>query len=156
MLYVNRPFAVGDQIELPSWKLAGTVRGIGLFSSELLTPDGEVLSVPNGLFTHAPVVNPSRRPHRRLLLEVAVELEGRENAEAMVEELSAWLARHPQVKPELPQRVIWSGVSDGALLLHVEVGLSADADTFHTLRQALLLEVRDQLARRGGQLATGR
>jgi MscS family membrane protein len=156
MLYVNRPFAVGDQIELPSQKLAGTVRGIGLFSSELLTPDGELLYVPNGLFTHSPVVNPSRRPHRRLLLEVAVELEGREDAEAMVEELSAWLASHPQVKPELPQRVIWSGVSDGALQLRVELGLSADAETFHALRQALLLEMRDQLARRGGKLATGR
>jgi MscS family membrane protein len=154
MLYVNRPFAVGDQIELPSQKLAGTVRGIGLFSCELLSPDGELLYVPNGMFTHAAVLNPSRRPHRRLLLEMGVELGEREAAEALVEELRRWLASHPLVKADLPQRVSWSGVSDGALQLRVEAGLSEDAEAFHRVRQELLLEVKDQLARRGGRLAT--
>ncbi|MFM7170604.1 MAG: mechanosensitive ion channel family protein, partial [Cyanobium sp.] len=105
MLYVNRPFAVGDQIELPIQKLGGTVRAIGLFSCELLTPDGELLYLPNGMFTHSAVMNPSRRPHRRLLLELPVELTKREDAEALVEVLRTWLARHPQVKQDLPQRV---------------------------------------------------
>jgi hypothetical protein len=50
--------------------------------------------------------------------------------------------------------VSWSGVSDGALQLRVEAGLSEDAEAFHRLRQELLLEVKDQLARHGGRLAT--
>jgi MscS family membrane protein len=139
MLYVNRPFAVGDRI--------------GLFSCELLSPDGELLYVPNGMFTHAAVLNPSRRPHRRLLLEMGVELGEREAAEALVEELRRWLGSHPLVKADLPQRVSWSGVSDGALQLRVEASLSEDAEAFYRLRQELLLEVKDQLARRGGRLA---
>jgi len=155
MLYLNRPFAVGDQIELPIQKLGGMVRGIGLFSSELLTPDGDLLYVPNGLFLHSVVVNSSRRPHRRLLLEMGVEPGSREEAEGLVKELGAWLARNPRVREDLPQRVSFSGVKDGALQLRLECGLSDDLEAFHALRQELLLEVNDQLARRGGKLASG-
>ena len=156
MLYVNRPFAVGDLIELPSQKLGGKVQRIGLLSCELLSLDGELLYVPNGLFTHSPVLNPSRRPHRRLLLEVGVEVEGRKEAEGLVEALQQWLAVHPLVRQDLPRRVSFSGVRDGALQLRLECGLEDGVEAFDGLRQELLLEVGDQLARSGGRLATGR
>jgi len=155
MLYINRPFAVGDQIELPSQRLAGTVQAIGLFNSELLTLDGELLYVPNGLFTHSAVLNSSRRPHRRLVLEVGVEVPSRAQAEAIVASLREKLANHSQVRPELPLRVAFSGVKEGVLQLRLECGLSGDPETFHALRQELLLEVGDELVRQGGRLAPG-
>jgi MscS family membrane protein len=155
MLYINRPFAVGDQIELPSQRLMGAVQAIGLFNSELLTPDGELLYLPNGLFTHSAVLNSSRRPHRRLVLEVSVEVPSRAQAEAIVAALRSVLAKHPLVRPELPLRVAFAGVKDGVLQLRLECGLSSDPEAFHALRQELLLEVGDQLKRHGGRLAGG-
>ena len=153
MLYINRPFAVSDQIELPSQRLAGTVQVIGLFNSELLTLDGELLYVPNGLFTHSAVLNISRRPHRRLVLEVGVEVATRAEAENIVAALLERLRNHPLVLQDLPQRVFFSGVKDGALQLRLECGLSRDAEAFHAVRQEMLLETADQLARHGGSLA---
>jgi hypothetical protein len=73
----------------------------------------------------------------------------------LVEGLRAWLGRNPRVREDLPQRVSFSGVKDGALQLRLECGLSDDLEAFHALRQELLLEVNDQLARRGGNLASG-
>jgi hypothetical protein len=60
------------------------------------------------------------------------------------------------VREDLPQRVSFSGVNDGALQLRLECGLSDDPEAFHALRQALLLEVSEQLAGCGGKLASGR
>jgi MscS family membrane protein len=153
MIYLNRPFAVGDQIELPSQRFAGQVRAIGLFNTELLTPDGEPLYLPNGLFTHSAVVNSSRRPYRRLVLEVDLALAGRAPAEAVVDALRRGLAGHPLVRADRPQRVAFTDISDGAWRLRVECAVSSDLDTFPTLRQDLLLELSDQLARQGGELA---
>ena len=153
MIYINRPFAVGDQIELPSQRFAGTVRAIGLFHTELLTADGEPLYLPNGLFTHSAVVNSSRRPHRRLVLEVDLALAGRAPAEAIVAALRQWLADHPLVRDDRPRRVAFIDFTDGALRLRVECAVSCDLDDFQSLRQDLLLEVSDQLARQGGELA---
>ncbi|MEB3259262.1 MAG: mechanosensitive ion channel domain-containing protein, partial [Cyanobacteriota bacterium] len=157
MIYLNRPFAVGDQIELPTQRFAGRVQAIHLFNTELLTPDGEPLYLPNGLFTQSAVVNSSRRPHRRLLVEIdltlpaeAATLRGR--AEAILEALRQWLARQPDVRPDPPPRVVFTGLSDGALRLRVEGTLSTDLAAFHALRQDLLLEVAEQVARHGGAL----
>ncbi|MFM9047506.1 MAG: hypothetical protein ACKOOH_07600 [Cyanobium sp.] len=73
-----------------------------------------------------------------------------------MEALRTWLARHPQVKQDLPQRVSWSGVRDGALLLRLECGLGDDLEAFHGVRHELLLEVSEQLARRRGRLVAER
>ncbi len=161
MIYINRPFAVGDQIELPTQRFAGRVQAIGLFSTELLTPDGEPLYLPNGLFIHSAVVNSSRRPHRRLLLEIDLTLPPesatlRSRAEAIVDALRRWLTRQPLVRPEPPPRVAFTGLNDGALRLRVEGAVSTDLEAFHALRQDLLLEVAEQVARHGGDLPTPR
>lgn len=166
MIYINRPFAVGDQIELPTQRFAGRVQAIGLFSTELLTPDGEPLYLPNGLFIHSAVVNTSRRPHRRLLVEIDLTLPAapsgeaaatpRSRAEAIVEALRQWLARQPQVRQEPPPRVAFTGLHDGALRLRVEGAMGTDLDAFHALRQDLLLEVAEQVALHGGALAVPR
>jgi MscS family membrane protein len=152
MIYISRPFAVGDQIELPTQRFVGTVQAIGLFRTELLTADGEPLYLPNGLFTQSAVVNASRRPHRRLVLEVDVLMGPRERAEALVDELRRWLAGHPLVCQDLPRRVAFTSFREGALLLRVECALSGDLEAFQTLRQDLLLEVNDAVARQGGAL----
>jgi hypothetical protein len=85
-----------------------------------------------------------------------VEVAGRKEAEDMVEGLRRWLAVHPLVQPDLPRRVSFSGVRDGALQLQLECGLEDGVEAFDGLRQELLLEVGDQLVRSGGRLATGR
>ncbi len=161
MIYLNRPFAVGDQIELPTQRFAGRVQAIHLFNTELLTPDGEPLYLPNALFSQSAVVNTSRRPHRRLLVEIDLTLPAeaatlRSRAEAILEALRQWLARQPQVRPEPPPRVVFTGLSEGALRLRVEGAVSTDLAAFHALRQDLLLEVAEQVAHHGGALAVSR
>ena len=130
-----------------------SVQAIGLFQTELLTADGEPLYLPNGLFTHSAVVNGSRRPHRRLVLEVGLLLERREQAEAIVADLRHWLAGNPLVHPDLPRRVAFTALTDGALRLRVECAHQGELEEFHALRQDLLLEVNDTVLRQGGTLA---
>lgn len=156
MIYLNRPFAVGDQIELPSQRLAGTVRAIGLFHTELLTADGEPLYLPNGLFTHSAVINASRRPHRRLVLEVELGLASREQAEGLVTALREWLTAHPLVSADLPRRVVYTALMEGALRLRVECGVGSDLEAYQGLRQDLLLEISEQASQRGATLAVPR
>jgi MscS family membrane protein len=158
MIYLNRPFAVGDQIELPTQRFAGRVQAIRLFNTELLTPDGEPMYLPNGLFLQSAVVNTSRRPHRRLLVDIDLTLPLepstlRSQAEGILASLRQWLARQPLVREDPPPRVVFTALSDGALRLRVEGAVDTDLDAFHALRQDLLLEVAEQVAHHGGQLA---
>ncbi len=70
LLLFLRPFRVGESIDAGS--IAGTVREIGLFSTELQTWDGIYLMVPNSQLASAAILNYSRLPTRRLNLVIGI------------------------------------------------------------------------------------
>ncbi|MBB2751900.1 UNVERIFIED_ORG: small conductance mechanosensitive channel [Rhizobium aethiopicum] len=71
MLLILRPFRVGEYIETSS--VAGTVREIGLFATELRTADGLYRLAPNSTLWNTPITNFSREATRRNELKVKVE-----------------------------------------------------------------------------------
>ena len=153
MLYVYRPFNVGDQIELPDRRLAGTVRRIGMYYSELQTPERERLFVPNAIFAGFAVANLSRRDHRRLVLELALRPEDLPLVAAICADLAQQLQQNPDLAADLPQRIHLSGIDDAGVHLRLEAfAVSGEPEAFHLLRQQLLLASVETLQRHGGSL----
>ena len=73
MLLIFRPFNVGHYIEAGGQ--AGTVQELGLFITELDTPDNVRISVPNADIWGAAIKNYSFNPTRRLDLIVGISYE---------------------------------------------------------------------------------
>lgn len=71
MLLWLRPFRVGDYIDTGS--VAGTVKDVGLFASELHTWDGIFLFVPNSELWNKKIVNYSRLPTRLVDLKFGID-----------------------------------------------------------------------------------
>ncbi|HAU28752.1 MAG TPA: mechanosensitive ion channel protein MscS [Rhodospirillaceae bacterium] len=63
MLLAFRPFKVGDYIVAGS--LAGTVEGLSLFLTDITTPEGIKVVVPNAELWNKPITNYSANPTRR-------------------------------------------------------------------------------------------
>lgn len=63
MLLFLRPFNVGDVITCAG--VSGTVKSLGLFATELSTPDNIYIFVPNSKLWNADIQNFSRNPIRR-------------------------------------------------------------------------------------------
>ena len=153
MLYVYRPFNVGDQIELPDRRLAGTVRRIGMYYSELLTPERERLFVPNAIFATFAVANASRRDHRRLLLELPLRPEDLPRVAAICADLAQQLQQNPAVAADLPQRIHLGAVDSRGVQLRLEAfAASGEIEAFHQLRQQLLLASLETVQRHGADL----
>lgn len=85
MLLVLRPFRVGEYIETSS--VTGTVQEIGLFATELRTPDGLYRLAPNSTLWNTPVTNYSREKFRRhdLSIKVAAEEDVRQAEEKLLD-----------------------------------------------------------------------
>jgi MscS family membrane protein len=153
MLYVNRPFGVGELIDLPEQELGGTVRSIGVYYTELITRDLELLYIPNSLFATNPIGNQSRRDHRRLLIELALRPQDPAQLKELTAELAEYLKHCPGVVSDLPRRVhVQTGV-DGRMNLRIECFGPNDLDAHHDLRHRLLLAACELVQRHGGRLA---
>ncbi len=71
MLLVLRPFRVGEYIDTGS--ISGIIVEIGLFATELKTPDGLYRLAPNSTLWNVPITNFSRLPTRRFELKVGID-----------------------------------------------------------------------------------
>jgi small-conductance mechanosensitive channel len=77
----------------------GTVREIGLRSTQLITPDGTVLVVPNHLLTTSEVTNHSH-PLKRSRVRVEIPADGGESADEAGAAIVSAAENHPEVLTE--------------------------------------------------------
>jgi small-conductance mechanosensitive channel len=85
-------------------KTTGTVREIGLRATQLLTPDGVALVVPNHLLVTTEVTNHSH-PFRRTRLRVTVPVSAHADADTVDETLTDVAEGHPEVLSDPPPLV---------------------------------------------------
>lgn len=73
LLLVNRPFEIGDMIEVQEYR--GTVKSIDLRSTELHTLDGHNVLIPNASVFTNPIINYNRQSRWRMTVGVGVAYE---------------------------------------------------------------------------------
>ncbi|MBS0532599.1 MAG: mechanosensitive ion channel family protein [Proteobacteria bacterium] len=132
MLLWLRPFRVGDYIDTGS--VAGTVKDVGLFSSELHSWDGIYLFVPNSELWNKRIINFSRLPTRLLDLKFGVAYGG--DVGKGQDALLALLTNEPKVlrAPSGPE-VFIDALNDANVVLRMR-GWVRNAD-YEALRRAM-------------------
>jgi len=66
MVYLDRPFSIGDWVRSPDREIEGTVEDIGWRLTKIRTFDKRPLYIPNSMFNTIIVENPSRMTNRRI------------------------------------------------------------------------------------------
>ncbi|MBY4589949.1 MULTISPECIES: mechanosensitive ion channel family protein [Rhizobium] len=111
MLLILRPFRVGEYIETSS--VAGTVREIGLFATELRTADGLYRLAPNSTLWNTPITNFSREATRRNELKIKVE----DDIDRSMETLMGLAKADSRVLKSPEPSVFIDGLGDGAIFV---------------------------------------
>jgi small conductance mechanosensitive channel len=93
MLLMLRPFRVYEKIKVAD--VAGTVREIGLFRTDIVTDDGSYVSIPNATIFSATIINLSRETMRRT--HFTIEVDRGEDIDAVQKSVLECLAREPRV-----------------------------------------------------------
>lgn len=69
-VYVDKPFRIGDRIQLDS--VDGTVENIGLRSTRVRNLDGHLVTIPNKTVGNATITNISRRPNIKTVMNFGI------------------------------------------------------------------------------------
>ncbi|PWU19003.1 MAG: hypothetical protein C5B50_07610 [Verrucomicrobia bacterium] len=69
-IFADKPFRIGDQIQLDS--IAGTVETIGLRSTRVRNGEGSLVTIPNKNMAAANIINVSRRPGIRTVMNIGL------------------------------------------------------------------------------------
>jgi len=97
MIYMDRPFAIGDWIRSPDRDIEGTVESIGWRLTVVRTFDKRPLYVPNSLFNTLALENPSRMSNRRIYETIGLRYEDADKVGLIVEDVKQMLKDHEEI-----------------------------------------------------------
>jgi MscS family membrane protein len=144
MIYMDRPFAVGDWIRSPDKEIEGTVEFIGWRQTRIRTFDKRPLYVPNGTFSNISVENPSRMLNRRIYETIGVRYDDAAKVKTIVAEVKSMLEQHPDIDQKQIIIVNFNGFGPSSLDFFVYTFTrTTDWLEYHEIKQQVLLQILD-------------
>jgi len=114
-IFLDKPFRVGDRIQFEN--VDGVVESIGLRSTRIRNLDGHLVTVPNKTVGNATIVNVSRRPHIRTIMDIGITYDTPPNkVQLALEILEKVFREHPMTSDVI---VSFTQFADSSLNLKV-------------------------------------
>lgn len=146
-ILLDQPFVYGDSVKIGEF--SGTVQRISLRSTEIVTFDGPIVSMPNSIVATTPVVNYSINKERRVNLTVAISQET--DLRAAIETLRQLAEKEERRIPEKDISLFVSDVRDGAIILTVM--FYTPATVWAAVTNDLRRSIVEEFKKRGLELA---
>lgn len=155
MVYLDRPFNVGDWIRSPDRDIEGTVEHIGWRQTRIRTFDQRPLYVPNSTFATVSVENPSRMLNRRIFETVGIRYEDAEHMDGIVHDVRAMIEAHEDLETA-SRPVIVNFTTFGPSSLDFFIYCFTKTTNwveYHGVKQDVLLRVLEIVSQHGAQVA---
>ena len=145
---------VGDWIRSPDREIEGTVVHIGWRLTEIMTFDQRPLYVPNSVFANIALENPSRMRNRRIYETIGVRYCDAGKMQAIVDEVRAMLASHPDIDPDRTLIVNFNAFAASSMDFFVYTFTrTTDWVAFHGIKERILLEIVSIIESHGAEFA---
>lgn len=154
MIYLDRPFAVGDWVRSPDREIEGTVEDIGWRLTRIRTFDKRPLYIPNSIFNNISVENPSRMTNRRIYETLGIRYDDIAAMEEIVSDVRTMLENHPEIDNSQTLIVNFNSFSESSIDFFIYTFTkTTNWVRFHQIKQEVLLEVAEIIARHGAEAA---
>lgn len=155
VIYLDRPFVVGDWVRSPDRNIEGTVEDIGWRLTVIRTFDQRPLYVPNSVFASIALENPSRMHNRRIYEVVGVRYDDAAVIKPIVDDIRQMLVEDADINSE-----------DRTLIVNFTAFNASSLDIFvycftHTtgwvdymaIKERILLAIHEIIDRHGAEIA---
>jgi len=154
MIYLDRPFAVGDWVRSPDRDIEGTVEKIGWRLTVIRTFDKRPVYIPNSLFATIALENPSRMSNRRIYETIGVRYADIQHIADIVTEVKAMLQAHPDIAQNQTMIVNFNKFNASSVDFFIYTFTkTTDWIEFHRIKQDVLLKISEIITRRGAEIA---
>jgi len=154
MIYLDKPFKIGDWIRSPDQEIEGTVEDIGWRQTRIRTFDKRPLYVPNSVFSSISVENPSRMQNRRIKMYVGVRYDDMGVIKKIVDDVRQMLIQHTEIDENktLIVNVDEFGASSVNFLVYAFTH-TTDWVQYHEIRQDIMLKISQIIDKYDAQIA---
>ena len=154
MIYLDRPFDLGDWVRSPDKQIEGTVEKIGWRLTVIRTFDKRPLYVPNSVFTSIAVENPSRMSHRRIYETIGVRYDDVDKLPEIVNDVKAMLMAHEEIDQGQTMIVNFNSFSASSLDFFIYTFTrTTNWIKYHEVKQDVLFKISEIITGYGAEIA---
>lgn len=154
MIYLDRPFSIGDWIRSPDKSIEGTVEKIGWRLTVIRTFDKRPLYVPNAVFASIAVENPSRMTNRRIYETIGVRYDDVDKLPNIVSEVKQMLQDHPDIDQDQTMIVNFNSFAASSLDFFVYTFTkTTEWIQYHEIKQDVLFKISEIITRHNAEVA---
>lgn len=154
MIYLTRPFTIGEWVNLPEKHIEGHIEEIGWYLTLIRNFEKRPIYVPNSIFTQTVVITPSRMSHERFNHTIGLRYRDINAVKPIVDNIKGLLMNHPDIDHCLNVDVYFTkfGLSSLDIFISAYTGMTT-SKKFSALRQELLLGIAEIVAKEGAEIA---
>lgn len=154
MVYLDRPFVIGDWVRSPDQNIEGVVEHIGWRQTRIRTFDKRPLYVPNSTFSVISVENPSRMTHRRINETIGVRYSDFSRLPTILAEIKDMVEHHEDLDTEQIFMVNFNQFGPSSLDFFIYTFTkTVDWRTFHNVKQDVLFKAMQIIEKHGAEVA---
>ena len=154
IIYLDRPFAVGDWVRSPDRDIEGVVEQIGWRLTVIRTFDSRPLYIPNSTFTNIAVENPSRMRNRRIYEYVGLRYDDVAQVADVVRDVTEMLESHEDIDQRQTLIVNFDRFAPSSLDFFVYCFTKTrNWARYHAVKQDVMLQILDIVDRHGAEVA---
>ncbi len=154
MLYMDRPFVVGDWIRSPDKNIEGTVENIGWRLTMIRTFDKRPLYVPNSTFASISVENPSRMTNRRIKETIGVRYDDVDKLENILDDVHTMLQQHNDIDTKQTLMVNFNQFAPSSLDFFIYTFTkTTNWVRYHKIKQDILFKIIQIIEQHGAEIA---
>lgn len=154
MVFMDRPFSVGDWVRSPDRDIEGVVERIGWRMTTIMKFDKRPMYVPNATFTTITVENPSRMTHRRIFEHIGVRYDDFAAVKAIVNEIRQYILDHDALDESQTTMVHFDEYGPHSLDIMIYCFTKTVVWTeYHAVREDVLLGIGEIIEKHGAEIA---
>lgn len=154
IIYLDRPFTIGDWIRSPDRNIEGTVEKIGWRVTMIRNFESQPIYVPNSIFTNIVVENPSRMANRRIYETIGLRYSDLDSMDKIVSEVTAMLVAHEEIDASKTMIVNFNAFSDSSVDFFVySFTKTTQWVKFHQIKQDVMLKIAQIIEANKAQIA---
>lgn len=154
MIFLDKPFKLGDRIQSPDREIEGHVTRIGWRTTKVMSLDNQPLYIPNALFNQVIIVNPGRMTHRHINTVIGIRYDDASVLKDLVKSIESMLRQHPNIDQR--ELVMVHFVNFGASSLDINIDCFTKMTTnpsWRDVRQDIFFKVIDIVQAHKAQFA---
>lgn len=154
MIFLDKPFKIGDWVNSPDRNIEGTVEQIGWRLTCIRAFDKRPMYIPNSIFSNIVVKNPSRMSHRQINKIIGVRYDDALKVRTIVNDVKTMLDNHPDIDQIQTKFVNLVNLGPSALEFKVYCFTkTTNWVAFQAIQEDVLLKIIDIVDQHNAQVA---